>query len=186
MKMALAIPAGIAAGYALSPASIEVNESVTEITGHPTGNAGSIEMADAACQDEENATECYENYDYPSGVKISGVVFAPIFEEFGFRALPSMWLDEKFDKGGQDALDTIKHGTDYVWPTRNEIIVGALSSVAFGLLHNLTQKGVDTRTIPASQTASGFAYWVLQRRLGIAANISAHATLNYSAFYKQR
>lgn len=186
LKIALAVPIGIAAAHALVPASIEVNETVSEATGHPTGNAGIREIVETTCQDQKDPSDCYENYEVPRDLKIMGTFIAPVTEEMTYRALPSMLLDERWDSGDQDALDTLKQGTDYMLPTRQELLVGAISSLIFGLMHNLTNTGIDTKTIPASQVVGGFGFWALQRRLGLASNISAHMTMNYLALYKKR
>lgn len=182
--MALAVPVGIACGNALLPISSEVNTKVEEVTGQPTGNAGVIEMAETACENKADPNACYETYDVPDDYKLSAVIIAPISEELVYRAIPSMIVDER-DGRHQDRYQTLLHGTDYVLPTRNELIVGAISSVVFGLVHNLTSTGIDTRTIPASQTVGGFALWVLQRRFGSLSNLSAHAAFNYAVGYRK-
>lgn len=58
--------------------------------------------------------------------------------------------------------------------SRREFGAGLALSTLFGALHNITEKGIDTRTIPASQTLGGMAHWYLQRKFGLLANTTAH------------
>jgi len=181
IKGALAIPVGVAVGAGMIPMGRKINTKTTEITNHPTGNAGLAQKVEEACAKEEDPKKCEVDYDLSFSEKFVAVVEAPVIEEFMFRAIPSVAVDEFLGEGDEDGLETVLHGTDYLGVTRNELIVGALSSLAFGLTHNLTNTGIDTQTIPASQTAGGLVLWALQRRLGIASNMTAHATLNLIA-----
>ncbi len=75
-------------------------------------------------------------------------------------------------------------GTNKLPLTRREWLTGTVSSLLFGGLHNYTNDGWDTETIPASQTMAGVVYWVLQRSLGFGANYIAHGLNNWE-FYQR-
>lgn len=58
--------------------------------------------------------------------------------------------------------------------------VGApISTGFFAFGHNISFNGVDFRTFPAFGIVAGMSFWMLQRRLGILSNVTAHATMNW-------
>ena len=181
IKAALAVPVGIAVGAALYPAAVEVNDETTKLTEHPAGNAGAAQEVENACSKTADQNQCYENYQPPLSEKIYAVVVAPVIEESIFRAVPSFITDVSSSGDEDEAIGNITHGTERLGITRSELIGGAVSSLIFGAAHNFTNSGFDTKTIPASQTASGFVFWCLQRRFGILSNMAAHSTLNFIA-----
>ena len=65
--------------------------------------------------------------------------------------------------------------------SRREAVVGAISTAIFGYIHNGHGTSFDFGRVPVSQTIGGGIMWLLQRRLGIASNISMHAAWNWTA-----
>lgn len=180
IKAALGVPIGVATGVALCPVADFTNRKTEEFTSHPSGNAIVMEKVQTACANDKDPAACERNYNFSLSDKILSTVVAPIEEEFIFRAVPSLLIDVT-SPNEQPGFETLIHGTEHMKVTRKELIVGAISSLMFGAVHNLTEKGVDTKTIPASQTVTGFVFWALQRRLGIASNIAAHSAINVVA-----
>lgn len=177
LRFATTITAGAAVGEFLPPVKEQVDEIVEEATGHPTGNAGFREEIAERCQNSENAQKCRENYEFPPADKVMGIVTGPITEEIYYRALPSAVLS-KFEDTDHLFADILS-GTGRLTMSRRELLFGAISSLVFGLTHNITNKGFDTKTIPASLTLSGAVYWYLQRKFGVVANTLAHIWNNF-------
>lgn len=85
---------------------------------------------------------------------LSAAVFAPLIEEFIFRAMPSAIADGI----------SSKHNS-MQWKT------GVISSLIFAILH-------DFGRIPLTQFIGGLFFWQLQRTKGFAHNVVAHGTHN--------
>jgi len=176
LRRAIAAPVGVAAGIALVPTFIGLNLGTEAVTGMRAGNASEYE------DDRERCATVPEDQICPPPPLLSikelyGDMGAPIIEEAVFRDIPSSVLDYcSSDK--RPAYLTSEH---HLRLTRKEVIVGAISSLIFGAVHNHTSKGFDTNTIPASQTLCGGALWFLQRKFGFWSNLTAHATINTSA-----
>lgn len=179
LKVGATLAAGVAVGEFMVPVNIKVNEVLEEATGHPTGNAAIIQEIEASCKNADNPQACVQNYEFSTDDKVKGIVVAPIQEELIFRAVPSGIVSATEDR--EDPIADVLTGTGGFGMSRREFIGGAASSVIFGALHNITDKGIDTKTIPASQTLGGMVSWYLQRKLGIAANTIAHVVNNFKA-----
>jgi len=180
------IGAGLGVGLSATvriPLNIELSEKVTELTGVETGNASLHQFIKDECETAVDSEYCEEHWEPSLGMQLNSEVVGPILEEYFFRVIPSGYLDKWEDKEAEHS-DIVNEGTEPFHFTRKEAVVGAISSLIFGLGHNWTGRGIDTKTIPASQTASGFFYWYLMRRFGVAASITAHSAYNYRAFHQ--
>lgn len=179
LKTALAVPVGIGIGTARQPVSKVAAEKTKDWTGHPAGNASLAALAEQECAPKPNPEKCKHDFELSTYEKFNALTIGPAGEELMFRCIPSFVVDEVIEGGDtQDSMDTLAHGTDYLGITRNELIVGAISSLLFGAVHNITDKGINTEILPTTQVLGGVLYWALQRRLGTLANLSAHVTNN--------
>lgn len=161
----------------LVPAQLKINASVREITAHPTGNAGMRDEIEDLCKEKSDMLSCREEYYKSSTNRFNGIVMAPITEEMVFRALPSAIISEKGNVGRE-----LIFGTAGLGMTRRELLAGVISSLIFGGVHNITAKGFDTNTIPASQTFVGIVSWYLQRKFGFFANTASHMMSNFRGY----
>ncbi len=187
LRGAAGVGVGLSLGLFATPHVAErVNDEVADVTGHPTGNASWAQMIKDECAKEEDPVQCERDYEPTLDNKISAQINAPIWEELVFRGLPSMILDVTTKDFNEDPMDVVRGGTEQFRFSRKELIVGAVSSLVFGFAHNFTSKGVDTKTIPASQTTDGFLYWCLMRRFGIASSMASHAAFNYRALRSEK
>ncbi len=161
-----AYASGIASGLILIPISEKVNTATTQVTKHRAGNPSAWQQIEH-CQKEPLAKECLP-HEISTRDKVIETMYvdvvAPYIEERIFRDIPAKKFFNEDTSSGKRGL------------TRREITVGVGTSVAFGLTHNAIV--LDTQTIPASQTVSGFGFWYLRRKFGFASNFLAHATLN--------
>lgn len=156
------------------PASVGLHASVERYTDAQSGNARireSIKKKHAKAEDPETT---YNNYTFSNREKVEVIAVSPPLEEFIFRGLPSAFCGHTADDGGKHLIT----GTGGFSLSRREFIYGTVTSLAFGAVHNLTDNGFDTDTIPAPQLLGGMWYWYLQRKFGIAANIAAHTSNN--------
>ncbi len=184
LRSAVGAVVGAGLGLAVVPHFAEaVNNGVADATDHPTGNASWEQMVKDSCAEEQYPEQCVADYQPTFEDKVNAQVIAPVMEEVLFRGIPSFVLECVSDDSrlDDDPFVTVLGGTEPFKFSRKEMVVGAISSVLFGAVHNLTSKGFDTKTIPASQTADGFLYWCLMRRFGIASSMAAHAGFNYRA-----
>lgn len=170
LKLSGSVAAGILTGEFTTFTRNPINKFTEESTGRPAGNASINQHIEESCKNADIPEDCIENYEYSNDEKFGFVMAAPTVEEFLFRFAPSSLLSETEAPNNQS-----------LGMTRRELIVGATSSLAFGVYHNFTTKGLDTKTIPASQTFSGMIYWYLQRKLGFASNTVAHLWNNFRA-----
>lgn len=170
--MGIAIIAGVATGEALIPVTRFTVAETEKLTRRQIGNAGVIEEK---CGDAADKKDCIENIKSSEMEKVHGIVYAPVFEEIFFRGLPSFILDgiEKREVFSRRFMN------GSLGMSRRELITGVISSVVFGGFHNLTQKGIDTETIPAPQIIGSFPLWYLQRKFGTVSNVIAHAFFNF-------
>lgn len=159
-------------------AKIFVNQAVEKATGHPTGNAQITKRQRMDCPPNE-ATNC-PTLELSKDEKILAIAISPPLEETMFRVFPSLTISA-IDDNRKNPIKDVLWGTGGLGMTRREILVGIGSSLSFGLLHNITTRGIDTNTIPASQTLGGMIYWILQRKFGIFASNIAHIRNNYNA-----
>lgn len=171
---------GITTGYSLYPVMSDLNRITTEITGNKAGNAGTAQKIEEACASTPDKQKCIENYTHDPLDTIRGTFLSPVSEEMAFRAIPSLVLSTKEDS--EDPFGEMLAGNRTLGFTRREVVWGAALSLGFGAAHNLT--GIDTKTIPASQTLGGAVLWVLQRKLGLLSNTLAHFTINFKYYFK--
>lgn len=184
-----AVAKRISVGIAVAEASIPVLDGFSSVvqstTGVDTGNASSTERKKNACREAQDPHRCVTDYQYSTTEQLQGIVVAPILEESQFRALPSFVLDlaDKTIEGDrpEQAIKNVFMGTRGKSLSRRELIVGGVSSVIFGSVHNITDKGFDSHTLPAYQTAAGMIFWYLQRKLGVVSNTVAHMWNNARA-----
>lgn len=187
LRSAIGSVIGAGLGLAVLPHLADaVNNEVTDITGHPTGNAGWDQKVKDSCKDSENPGICETEYTPTFEDEIAAQVMAPLTEETMFRAIPSITLDTLRNNRQNDPLAVVAGGTSPFKFDRKELLVGAVSSIFFGAAHNVTSKGFDTKTIPASQTVDGFIYWCLMRRFGIVSSMSTHAAFNNRALKSKK
>jgi membrane protease YdiL (CAAX protease family) len=180
-RLGIAIPVGIVAASVLQPLGHKVNQEVAEATNAPAGGAYYRDMVASQCAGTAEPAKCATEFVQSTPQFITTSVVAPVFEEGYFRILPSAALDlldrEQEGNIGRNLL----YGRKNLRPTRRELIASTVSSLLFGATHNLKPNSIDTRTIPASQTLSGFAFWCLQRKFGALSNVTAHSYYNYRA-----
>ena len=182
LKAAVTVTTGVAIGEFKFPVGVKVNEAVGEITGHPTGNAYLRQKVEEACKNNANSQDCAQHYEFSTADKVNSIVLTPPLEELAFRGFPAGLVSSLEHR--EDPVADVFTGTGGLGMTRREFIIGVTSSALFGVVHNVTDKGIDTKTIPASQTIGGMVYWYIQRKLGIAANTLAHASNNFRAFIR--
>lgn len=182
LKLGISCAAGVVAGEFMSFVGSPVEKAARKITNHPIGNSGTNQKIEIACENNENPQACAQNYRFTSSDKVRGTLFMPILEEGIFRAFPSYILSSIEDRKNPDY--DVMLGTEGVGMTRREIMVGTISSLMFGILHNVggRKKFVDTRTIPVFQTMAGMGLWYLQRKFGVVSNTLAHIWVNFRVF----
>lgn len=174
-KIGAIIPAGIVTGVALAELSNGIDQEVANITNQPAGNSSEryrIEQEVAAAETPEQQIAAIK---YDSAEVVTNAVEVPVTEELFFRTIPSILMD--FNK--ENVVRTTLIGQEAIGLSRREAIVGGITSLIFGLAHNIRGTKFDTKNIPASSTVAGLAYWVLQRNLGAGANITAHSVDNW-------
>jgi hypothetical protein len=181
LKMGANIAAGVAVGEVLFSVKGNVNRGVEEITHHPTGNASDEKTITESCKNSLTPQECAQNYQFSPKEKLDTLVGGPLVEEGLFRAVPSCIVSWR--EKSKNPMEDVVRGTGGFGLSRRELIGGVTSSIAFGAVHNLTTKGIDTNTIPASQTFDGMVYWYLQRKFGIVANTIAHSFNNFRSIF---
>ena len=180
-KIGLAVATGAVVNEAIYPVKAKLNEEVEKVTNYQAGNASQRTEIEETCKDTSDKLDCYQNFDYSTADKIYAITVGPVTEESVFRGLPSLMLSG-VDKR-EDPFRDVLTGTGGLGLARRELLVGIGTSFLFGLAHNITSKGIDTKTIPASMTFAGGLYWYLQRKLGIASNIATHAMHNFKAVW---
>lgn len=99
-----------------------------------------------------------------------------ITEEVIFRAGPSVYPSWKGMLHINEPLRDVVIGVkkDHDLTTRREFLAGGLSTLVYSGYSNLTDRGIDAKTIPASPAFRGLGLWILQRKLGIVANTAAN------------
>lgn len=177
LKIATTIAVGTVVSETLLPLEDTVNGAVMELTGHPVGNVQIREKVEQTCEYVPDPKDCLDHYQFSSQEKFFGIFVNPPAEEVLFRAVPVRIMGIIDNK--KDLTTPILQGSGEKLFTRREVFVGVLSAVLYGFAHNNTPKGFDTTTIPASQMLVGSAYWFLQRKFGLAANIIAHSWHNF-------
>ncbi len=182
LKNAARFSTGIVIASALpeieKPAFGELSRITADVTRKQTGNSGFRDNILEQCKNSPDIQQCSTDYLRSPDTQLLTVVFAPINEEFQYRAVPSL-LVSATDKNTKNPFKDLAVGTGGFKFSRRELVAGAITTLTFGFLHNVTNKGFDTNTIPVSQLALGAVNWVLQRRFGALAPIINHARWNY-------
>lgn len=178
LKFGIAAAAGVTTGELLPPVLTPLIKSLKSATGHPVGNAVLLNEKQEACLRATDPQKCLQNYKVPIASKIMRTTVNPFIEEVMFRAYPSCELSSSEYRS--DPWTDVIHGTGGLGMTRRELVVGGLSSIAFGLAHNFTSSTtIDSKTIPAPQIIIGTVLWYLQRKFGFVSNTIAHAWINF-------
>lgn len=173
--------AGMIAGALGIPIEIAATEEVKKQYKVEVGNASVKNAIVNGCKTKNNNTkdfnDCITEYKPTADEIFASVAVAPITEEITFRALPSALVSIK---DNDDPLKIVINGKrdGGLGLTRREIIVGVISTMIFGAMHNITGNGFDTKTIPVPQMIVGAINWYLQRKLGIVSSICSHMTSN--------
>jgi hypothetical protein len=178
LRTAAGVPIGAVAAVGLELIDEPFTEAVASVTHHPVGNAAIYEQVNEACPpaSEQQPDDCLTQY--IKRKQIDTVIKAPLVEELLFRIGPSAAADWAAGDG-DEAVANIVRGTENFAFTRRDLVMGIVSTIAFGATHNITDKGFDTNTIPANQLLGGAILWCLQRKFGFLSNTTAHAAYNY-------
>ncbi|MCS7092072.1 MAG: CPBP family intramembrane metalloprotease [Patescibacteria group bacterium] len=180
LRLSAACGVALAVGEATRWVLPNVDNGVEQVTGIRAGNANYY------AYQEQIQQNCMHSLDKPSCIQheLSQIKKPPLViqllsaltEEIYFRAMPSMVVSALEDT--ENIIKDTSLGVDGNWMTRKACIAGGISSLLFGLAHNFTFKGFDTKTIPASQTLGGMILWVLQRKYGVFSSTLAHFWYN--------
>jgi len=187
---AVAAEAGIVVGGMSAAADYAANFAFHRQAGTPDfadENAGCVDRPGSTkpCSEEQK-----KHLTLTPSQRFYTAVTAPIVEETVFRAGPSALVDlaQRGVQGSPSEVlaKGVKAGTEDL--TRAEFIGGALSSLAFGLAHNIGTgfKSFDTQSIPAGHTFSGIMYWLIARRHGITKSVAAHMGINTLTTFQRR
>lgn len=179
LKVFGAVAIGLVTGESFVHTGKIVNQTVADVTGVQTGNAYILERTQDACSTVDASDPCVQTYAATPSIKAMDVVVKPPLEELAARALPSMVVSKEEDS--ETAVRDVLFGTWRLGFTRREFIWGAVSTLMFGLVHNIGDHSVALNIIPAAQLAAGFQLWVLQRKFGYFANTIAHMWNNARA-----
>lgn len=176
LKGVTGVLGGAAVGYTSYPFLLWSRATAEEITDHPVGNAAYQNMIEGYCRQTPDPNACVDNFQPSTDLKVSTLVWGPLTEELTYRAFPSLLLS--FMEERSNPIVDIIFGTRELRSTRQEFISGAATSFLFGVRHNFTDRGFDTKTIPLPQTVSGMIMWYLQRKLGYIAAVTNHTLIN--------
>ncbi len=185
LRAVVGVPIGVAvsAGSAIPEwGSAILIENMTDME---AGNANTEQMLQDNCVDIEGDGVC-DSYEFSPSEEAMITLTAPVVEEVFFRAMPSAFLDELESENDPTVAGTLGDmiiGTEGKGLSRRELIVGGLSSFAFGIAHNDTSNGFNTNFIPVPQMIFGMSMWWLQRRFGMLSNITAHISRNSAALW---
>jgi hypothetical protein len=181
LRAALGVPVGVATGLASVAGLSRVEEALQE-RGVRTGNVNIIKEQQEFCGQAVPDADCQARYGQQTKTRIAAGVVAPTLEEAVFRGFPSIIVDKESGKSWKEALHNVAVGSNESrFLSRREAVAGAISSIIFGYIHNARGTSFDMGRVPVSQTVGGGIMWLLQRRLGIASNMSMHATWNWTA-----
>lgn len=181
LKVGSFCAANVTVGRLMLPIGQQVNRAVEANTDFHAGNAYGRVKIEEECKNEPNPDSCAQDYDLSLVDKINRIALIPAEEEVVYRTLTSTIVS--LTEGSEDIRSDVLKGTlrtkEDLGMSRREVIAGTVSTVLFAARHNVTDKGFDTKTIPASQAVHGIVYWYLQRKFGVAANTIAHITNNF-------
>ncbi len=183
LRMLTGIPIGIAAGGLLEAATDPIQTTAHDMSGLTVGNASMQASITAACGPQPNQ-QCVHNFTSSPAERTEVIFWSPLMEELSARAAPSFVRDIVIDPDSDVAAAALRtfRGHEHVPLTRGEFLTGAISSVLFGLTHNIVDApkwGVNTNTLPVVQTIGGGMLWVLQRKFGYFSNVTAHSFFNF-------
>lgn len=179
LRSCLGVAVGAAAGATVLPqaakATIRVTEQVTDV---PPVSAYEYELITDQCGPYNEADpSCRENLDFGAEDRANIAVISPVIEELVFRGFPAFVINAIDDKS------TYVRGEPSLGLTRNELIAGAASSLAFGAAHLSGREGVNTNLLPVGQTICGMGFWYLARKFGLSSSVSAHIIGNATQVY---
>ena len=184
LKSAARVSSGLVLASALPeielPVARDLSRITTEATGKQSGNSGFRDYVAEQCKTSPDTQKCTTDFLRSPSTQLQTVIVAPVTEELYLRAFPS-FLVSLTDNKVENPFKELAVGTGAFKFSRRELVAGALSTLTFGFLHNITNRGVDTNTIPTPQLFLGAVNWVLQRRFGVLAPILNHARWNYKA-----
>jgi hypothetical protein len=185
LKLLVGVPVGIASGeLAIGPSITAVNAATHEVTGRPTGNASIHRVVEERCNDPKLNYDCPKDAPFTPKEQWNMQVTAPITEELVSRVVPSILTDAPaflMDEEPSLIANTV-YGRPRLGLNRREAIMGAVSTLVFGLGHNVRDgPGFDTKNIPAGQLTSGAVLWLLQRNFGALSSTTAHMAINNRA-----
>ncbi|MBX4205881.1 CPBP family intramembrane metalloprotease, partial [Candidatus Microgenomates bacterium] len=140
------------------------------------GNAAFKDKHKNDCVNSPNNGDCIENYKFTENEEVSITITGPIIEELICRAIPSILLSIK--ESSEDVEKEMIYGTGGLKMSKNEVVVGMITSTIFAELHNFTSQGFDVKNIPLPQFIFGSIAWYLQRKFGYFSNLSAHMLQN--------
>jgi hypothetical protein len=172
---------GAVSAAALYAAEIPLIDGL-EGYGIPTGNAYIAQAEEQQCGAAAGTSECDQKVlQHGRGFVETYVVDAAKEEEL-FRLFPATVTESTLRQSGRGpVLRNVLLGYKADGPlgmTRRDMVVGTATSLAFGAMHNSTNSGFDTHTLPAGQIAGGGVLWWLQRRFGFLSNVIAHSGFN--------
>lgn len=174
-RFSVGVSVGIISAEATVPVATAMIEPISRATGYSVDNAWFREHLDTLCAEERDKGECQREILNSRSYQSETIIISPSFEELVFRAIPSLAVS--FDS--RTPIGDLLVGSGDLMMSRRELIVGGISSVFFGLAHNLKKSGIDTKTIPAPQMVLGMFFWYLQRKLGFFSNTLAHMAVNF-------
>lgn len=181
----LAIAAGTGAAGAVVNTTLGAGEiAVGKELGISVGNASFDNQEKKACGNNPNPKACREELINDPQLETELLFNAPLIEEIIFRGVPSMALSAYENRGNDEAphpIEAFVNGSGGLRMNRREAIVGGVTAAAFGLAHNITEKGIDTKHVPAPQFTAGLTNWYLQRKFGFFSNFLSHIGANYLA-----
>ncbi len=178
---------GTAIGGAMIPTAASIRVVGSQLTDRHIGNRSARSYADSQCAGGDEAA-CSGVPEFSRRDMFRLGVTTPIKEELIFRLIPSKLLDY-YDRYVDQRQSNLSESEKFL--TRKELLVGGLSTVAFGYIHNFDRNGFNPDSIPAQQFAFGAVAWVIQRKRGFASAVSSHVTLNSTllglgALYRNR
>lgn len=175
LKAFVPLVAGTVVGDVMVEPSVKISREVEKVTHARTGNAQVYVEAEKLSGEGVAPDELNKRIKQEFAPSVGDVIIWASEEETLTRALPSAIIS---GDSGKNRWDEVIFGMNNIRVTRKEFVTGVISSLIFGIMHNFTEKGFDTKTIPASQTAGGMVLWYLQRKLGVISNITAHSVYN--------
>jgi hypothetical protein len=159
---------------ALAPVGIGIDEGY-RVARRGLGMVPSARPQQDACLSPRNPAACQPRPELTEDQRRDLIIAAPLLEEVIFRKLPSYLC------GSGEA-----NKVDKQWGlTARELVVGLGSSVLSMLVRGKTPNGYSLAAAPLSEGVNAFGYWCMQRKLGFAANATAHGVHNLASISLQ-